>query len=100
MTARVGRALVSVLPYRDEARRRTQRVAPGAHPGCVDRGDGLVDQAVELAARALEPERADQRGLVLGRILAGAFAERRRVAFHVENVVGDLKRSADRPPIS
>ena len=45
-------------------------------------------------------ERSDQRALVLTGVLAGAFAERRRVAFHVENVVGDLKRGANRAPIS
>ncbi len=38
--------------------------------------------------------------LVLLGVLARAFAERRRVAFDVENVVGDLKRGADCAPVS
>ncbi len=37
--------------------------------------------------------------MLLRGVLAGAFAKRRGVAFRVENVVGDLKRRADRAPI-
>src|ERR1700722_20133895 len=66
----------SVLPRGDKARGRAQHVALGAHAGRVDPGNRLVDQAVELAARAIETERSDQRALVLTRGLAGAFAER------------------------
>jgi hypothetical protein len=44
----------SVLPHGDEARGGAQHVALGAHSGRVDRGNRLIDQTVEFAARALE----------------------------------------------
>jgi hypothetical protein len=64
----------SILPRGDKARGCAQHVALGAHASRVDRGNRLVHQAVELAARAFESQRSDQGALFVGGVLACAFA--------------------------
>src|SRR6202034_1505562 len=45
------------------------------------------------------PELGDKGGLAQGGVLAGLLAERRRVAFDIEQIVGDLKGLAERAAI-
>ena len=45
-------------------------------------------------------EHADHRGLAGGGVLAGRFADQRRIAFEIEKIVGDLEGLADRRSIA
>ena len=66
----------------------------------IERADGLLRQSVAALARGLKAERGDERRLVAIGVLAGAFAERRFIGFDIENIVGDLKRRAERLAIA
>ena len=74
-------------------RRRPRRGPPRRRPPSPSR------RAPRVPTRALEPQRRDERRLVPVGVLARALAERGRVAFGVEQVVGDLERGADRRAI-
>src|SRR5262249_62266634 len=57
----------------------------------AQRGLRLADQVFEPPPRSRGSEHADQRCLMSGRVLTGGFADRRRIALDVEQVVGDLE---------
>src|SRR5262249_53273041 len=79
---------------RNEARRRLEHLAVAAERR--ERRLGFADQGVEPAPRRLRPQHTDQRRLVGGGILAGGLADSGRIAFEVEQVVGDLEGFAER----
>ena len=68
----------------------------GALPEGSERGGGLGDQRTQALARAIDAEDANHGGLAGVGILAGLLADQRRIAFDIEEVVGDLERAAAR----
>jgi len=57
---------------------------------------GFGDQLLQSRPRSGCAKYADNRRLARHGVLAGLFADQRRVAFEVEKIVGDLERLADR----
>src|SRR5262249_20005889 len=82
----------------NEARRRFEHVGITAEG--AQRGLRLADQVFEPPPRGRGSEHADQRCLMGGRVLARRFADRRRIAFDVEEIVGDLERLAKRGTVT
>src|SRR5262249_61904931 len=76
----------------NEARRGFEHVCIAAEG--AQRGLRLADQVFEPPPRSRGSEHADQRCLMGGRVLTGGFADGRRIALDVEQVVGDLERLA------
>ena len=62
-------------------------------------GQRLGLQLGELHARRIDAEQRDERALAGLGVLAGRLADKRRIAFHVENVVRELERGAQRVAI-
>src|SRR5215467_256652 len=56
----------------------------------------MVDQSPEPLLRLVHAEQPDERGLVRSGVLADLLADGSRVAFDIENVVGDLERLTER----
>src|SRR5262249_15665619 len=77
----------------NEARRRLEHVCVAAEG--VQRGLRVGNQRFQPAPRGRGSQHADQRCLVSGRVLAGRLAHRCRIAFDVQEIVGDLERLAE-----
>src|SRR5690606_31449047 len=76
--------------------------APDKYPGglaqrvcctavAVERGTGFLGQVLRLAPCRINAEQRDERSLPGLAVLSGTFADLRRVAFLVEQVVGNLE---------
>src|SRR6185503_10064308 len=65
-------------------------------PGIVEDGLGLGYAVGGHCSRSFEAEQRRIAWFGARRILAGALAERRRVALDIQNVVHDLKRKPDK----
>ena len=65
-----------------------------------ERRFGLGHELLEPPFGAGDAEHADEGRLAGGGVLAGLFADQRRIAFDIEEIVGDLKRLADRRAVA
>src|SRR4051812_30082311 len=83
-----------ILPLAPDDEFREVAQPPGAVAEGPDRVPGMLEQLAREGLRAREPEKAGVGGLVVRAVLAGGLAERRRIAFLVEDVVDDLEREA------
>src|ERR1700739_800718 len=82
----------SVLSFGDEARGGTQDVAFGAEDR--QRGIRFRQQVTDALFCPLDAEPGDERGFTQRGVGAGRLAQRRGVAFHVQQVVGGLESFA------
>src|SRR5262249_50619938 len=82
----------SNLAVGDEARGGAQNIAARAER--FQCAVGILNQGGKPRARAVAAEDRNERRLAGGVVLAGALAERCRVAFGVEKIVRDLERLA------
>src|ERR1700722_15108579 len=87
----------SILAFGDKSCGRAQHLALGAEDR--ERGIGARQQIAPALFGSIDPELGDEGGLAQGGILAGLLSKRRRVAFDIEQVVGDLKGFAQRAAI-
>src|SRR5436305_4898687 len=85
---------VSILAFGDKTRRGTQHIAFAAE----DRQGSVCfrDQVAKPGFCAIDPELGDESCFAEGGVGPGGLAERRGVAFDVEQIVGDLERFAER----
>src|SRR6202142_2228165 len=65
-----------------------------------DRRFSLDDKRLEPLARTIDPQQAQERRLVGGRIFSRRLANSGCVAFDIEQVIGDLKGFADRRTVT
>ncbi|HMH61203.1 MAG TPA: polyprenyl synthetase family protein, partial [Bradyrhizobium sp.] len=70
----------------DEPRAGAQHVTPGAEDR--ERRIGARQQIAHALLGALDPELGDEGGLAQRGVLSGHFAERRRIALDIEQIVG------------
>src|SRR6202051_3536003 len=89
--------LASICALGNESRGGAQHLAFFAEGR--ERGIGARQKIAHALLGAVDPELGDEGGLAQGGVLAGLFAERRRVAFDVEQIVGDLEGLAERAAI-
>src|SRR5689334_9649378 len=83
----------SCLPLGDKMRTLNQHCRRGAKRR--ERGFGFIDELAQACFGASNAEHARKCGLAGGAVLADGFAHECRIAFDVEQIVGDLKRFAD-----
>ena len=60
---------------------------------------GLLSKIVAPPLGCIEPQRGNQRRLVPCGILAGLLAQRRLVAFRIEDIIRDLEGRTERAPV-
>src|ERR1700730_2029794 len=87
----------SVLAFGHEPRRGAQYLALGTEDR--ERLVGARQQVAHALLGAVDAELGDEGGLAERCVLPGLLAERRRVAFDVEQVVGDLEGFAERAAV-
>src|SRR4051812_38811964 len=87
----------SVLAFGDKARGGAQHVAPGAEDR--QRGIRRRKQVADALLCTVDAELGDEGGFAERGVGAGRFAQRGSVALHIEQVVGDLERLAERAAV-
>ncbi len=89
----------------DQACRSATNFAPSIRIAAEDPNGASACSASATSSfnRALaagHAKHADHRGLAGGGVLAGLFADQRRIAFEIEQIVGDLEGLADRRAVT
>src|ERR1043166_6217784 len=87
----------STLAFGDEARGGAQHVALAAENR--QRGIRVAEQVANAFLCARNAELGDESSLAQRGVGAGRLAQRGRIAFDIEKVIGDLERFAERAAI-